>query len=344
MKKLALVLLLLIILCGNSFGQDSNQVCIASVVPDQTDDMDARTLNMLQTRMESVTSQNGFSTTQNGSFVMYPVVNVLESEVIEGGLRNYFKQTVELSLFVCQETTRTGFGSHTVSLTGTGFTRNEALRNAFQKLNPSDPDIVRWLSKCREKIQEYYTSNCSQIIASAKVLGVAGKYDEALALLDTYPNTLEGYNKVVETQLQFYDKMAREQCSVLLARAESAISVQEYVEASQILADISFDSPCSSEAALLLNRLNTELKEAQEAEQRAAIEAEERERAERIHREDAERAERIHREDADREMEDRQNRREYQLERARIKAIHGIAVAYYKSRPKVTYNYYRFGY
>lgn len=333
MKKVTLLFLLVIMVCCNSFGQEYKLVSIASVVPDQAEGMDVHTLKMLQTRMDAITSQNGFSTTQNGSFVMYPVVNVLESETIEGGLRNYFKQTIEVSLFVCQETTRVGFGSHTLRLNGTGFTPSEALRNAFQKINPSDPGIVRWLNKCREKIQDYYTSNCERIIASAKVLCAAGKYGEALASLDTYPNTLTGYDQIVETQLQLYAQMTREQCSILLARAEAAISIQEYAEASQILSDISTDSPCADEAALLLNKIRTELKKAQEAEQRAAVEAEKRERAERIHREDAVR-----------EMADRQSRREYQLERTRIKAIHGIAVAYYNSRPKVSYNYYRFGY
>lgn len=327
MKRLFLLVVLLVgVACASAQEKAKvNMLCIASVIPDQQGNIDTKTLQLLETRMEATTAANGFSTTQNGSFVMYPIINVLKCDKIEGGLRNYMNMEVEVTLFVCQQSTRAQYGSLALTLKGQGLTYNEAMRDAFQKITPSDGQITSWLDGCKKKIVQYFETNCDQMIASALQLSNEERYDEAFGLLETFPATVAGYNKIVDAEFEIYNECCRNQCSLLIAQAESAIAVQNYIGAAQILADISMDSPCSREATALRRTIDEEIKLAEAEEKAEALAAEERERAERTEI---------------RKMEDRRNYREYKLKQARINAIQGIASAYYKSLPKVTYNYY----
>lgn len=325
MKRLFLLVVLLVGFAYASAqeGADVSKICIASVVPDQQENVDAKTFQLLETRMEATTAANGFSTTQNGSFVMYPVINVLKCNKIEGGLRNYMNMEVEVTLFVCQQSTRAQYGSLALTLKGQGQTYDEAMRDAFKKITPSNSQITSWLDGCKKKIVQYFETNCDQMIASAYTLSKEDRYDEAFGLLETFPATVAGYNKIVDAKFEIYDECCRNQCSLLLAQAESAIAVQNYTGAAQILADISMDSPCSREATALRRTIDVEIKQAEAEEKAEALAAEERERAERTEI---------------RKMEDRRNYREYKLKQARINAIQDIASAYYKSLPKVTYS------
>lgn len=327
MKRFFLLLALLAGACYASAQEsaDVSKICIASVVPDRMEEIGTKTLQLLETRMDAITAAGGFSTTQNGSFVMYPVINVLKCNKVEGGLRNYMNMEVEVTLFVCQQSTRAKFGSLALTLKGQGLTYDEAMRDAFQKIIPSNSQISSWLETCKKKIAQYFESNCDQMIATALLLSNEERYDEAFGLLATFPTMVAGYDKITDAEFKIYNECCRTQCSLLLAQAESAIAVQKYIDAAQILADISMDSPCSKEATALRRTIDEEIKLAEAVEKADALAAEERERAERAEI---------------RKMEDRRNYRKYKLEQARINAILGIASAYYKSLPKVAYNYY----
>ena len=48
--------------------------------------------SLLQSKLDKVLTNSGVAT-NGGDFVLYPVVNVIEESLIEGGIKNFYKVT-----------------------------------------------------------------------------------------------------------------------------------------------------------------------------------------------------------------------------------------------------------
>lgn len=284
--------------------QQSENLTIGVIVPEQDDEIDYKAFKLLQTKMENLMLANGISSMMNGGFVMYPVVNIIKTEVIEGGMKNITVTNVDVSLYIRQLATGMAFGNITQSLKGSGGNISEAVRNAFSKLSPSNKEVSAFIASGKQKIMDYYKSNLKTIISRANSLAAAGQYEEALAWLMTYPESLGGYDEILATSVVIYKQYQNASCSQFIQQARGALAMKDYQQAIECLNGIDAGSKCGKEVVTLM------------AQVKSAIE----------------------KEDADaRRMYEKEMNAAVSLESKRINAVKEVAKAYYSNQPVIHY-------
>ena len=208
----------------------------------------------------------GISSSVNGGIILYPEVNILSKQLVEGGLRNITIVELELSLFVKQVMTQTLFGSCSKVLKGSGRTFSDAVCNAFINIKPQDEVYGNFLKQSKEKIVRYYWDNKDNIINQARKLGTAQQYEEALALLMTYPQNLNGAEDVWKAAVDIYKKYQNQKCSQLILQAKGFVTSQDYDEAISVLSQIDVESSCYSEALNILKQIDKSIRDDQREE------------------------------------------------------------------------------
>lgn len=289
----------------------SDKINLGVVLPDDFEGIDAKAFKMLNTKIEQMLANNGVASNANGNFVILPVINLISNDLIEGGMQNFWKIEMELSLNIVQLTTGKVFGYKTFNLKGSGKSTAEAGKACFGKLNPRDPSLGPFIAESKAKIEDYYVSNRVAIMNAAKQKAAQQEYEEAIASLYCYPQGIQGSNEVNKLLAQLYRQYQSERCGEIIMQAKSALASQNYDEALGLLADIDPASSCASQASALQSQVSRQIR----SEQRAAAAAEEADK-----------------------------KRQYNLEQRRISAVENIAKAYYNRRQptyNVVYNSYR---
>lgn len=265
MKKI-LVILLFLYLNVCIYAQSVFDINIGIVVPEQQEDIKSDAFNLLKTKLKTVTAQNGISSDSFGTFVIYPTVNILDNQLIEGGMRNIYTTEIELSLFVKQVSNNAVFGSCSKTLKGSGRNITDAVKNAFSKINPKDNDYSLFFEQSKNKIRQYYSTNKTAMINKAKSMAKMQQYEQALALLMTYPETLEGIEDIQDTAIDIYKEYQNSKCNDLILKSKSAIATQDYETAATLLSEIDSESICSNEAKTLMKSIEQKIKEDQKQE------------------------------------------------------------------------------
>lgn len=301
MKRIFLIIALLLPLLAYS------QVNVTLVVPDhQQGELNPQSFRLLKTRLEQLMSKCGVQSGYDATIVMYPVVTILNKEVVGGGMEKLFRYNIELTLNVVQPDAQTAFGAESWNLSGNGFSASKAMVSAINQLSPNDPKFKNFVDMMKQRVSDYYVANRAAIMAKAKSLAAQGQYEEAMGILSAYPQGVSGAKEVNSLLINVYKQYSTANCSQMINQARASFAGQRYDEALAILADVDASSSCASQAKALENQINSRIV----TEQRRA-EA----------------------------RQERAEQREASLEKARLNAARDIAVAYYKrSQPKITYN------
>lgn len=247
---------------GNVFPQQvetSGNVSVCVVVPERSEYLTSSQLNRLQTKLEQITVVNGVAALSNSSFVVYPVFEVNESKLIEGGLKNVVKTSAGLTLFIRQLDSHLIINSVSMNLHGTGFSKDESIINALLSVNPQDASLKSFIAEGKQRIIRYYKDNYTNIKTKAKALAGQQQYEAALALLMSYPEELPGYESIINDAITIYTQYINYNCSRLLSDAKGLVAVNDYDGAVSLLSQIDPSSKCSKEATALVLSIQKEI-------------------------------------------------------------------------------------
>lgn len=264
MKIFLVILVVLQISSGVLLGQTQGSISISVVVPTQQITMDKNTFSILKSRIESIMASNGVSSASYGGIVMYPVVNVVGQEMVETGMKNMHVIDLELNLYIKQIITETTFGSTSIICRGSGYSLDEAKRNAMTKIKATDTRIKSFIHTAKEKIYQYYGTNTDAIITKAESMAHMEDFEGAIALLSTYPETLPDYGKIANVMMTVYDKYLSKYCEQTLMQATNAFNLKKYDIAADYLSHINMQSSCAEDAKKLSSSIKEQI-ELQEA-------------------------------------------------------------------------------
>lgn len=303
MKRLLMLAVVIATMATSGFAKGVN---IGVVVPDQTTDgVSASAFKSLGTKLERMISSNGGTTENSGNIVLFPVLNFVKDDLIEGGMRNINNIEIELTIKAVSMNANTVFGTVTWTLQGKGYGKSQAVQEAFNKLASSDQKFAKFYETVTPKIEKYFVANRSSLLAKAKSLAAQGQYEEGMAMLYDYPQGAAGYNEVQTTISSIYKQCLKANCSKAIQQARARFAVQDYEGAVALLSDVEATSGCATEANALSNQIRQKINSDQKAE---------------------------------RQQELSRQRIAASVEKARINAVSNMVSAYYRSRPRVTYN------
>ncbi|MCH5318853.1 MAG: hypothetical protein J1E38_03995 [Paramuribaculum sp.] len=276
--------------------------------PQDDSNIDESNSKLLLNRLHGIL--NSSDITDDGSdFVIVPKISTLSEDIIEGGMKNIYQLDIELTLEVLQLSTQKTFGTTSIDLNGYGMRyKKAAIKDALGKIKKSDKQLNAFFQETKKKIIDYYEKNSASILSSASTAASNGDYEQAIAILTSFPTGIKGSEDAQKKLMEVYNKYQTHNCKQIILQAKSAISVKNYNAALSLLSSIDSDSSCSSEATSLISSINKEVR-ASEAQARA----------------DAQRREQM--------AHDDQVRREqmaYNLTKTRINAAKEVAKAYYQ--------------
>ncbi|MCM1070924.1 MAG: hypothetical protein NC210_03855 [[Clostridium] fimetarium] len=301
MKKTLLSLLLCAATFCASFAQT---IPIGIAIPTSDTSMDAATSKALVNKVQAILTKNGMG--DSGSdFVLVPSIQIDEDDIIESGMVNLFKVAGSLNLALTQISTDKVFGSVSIPIRGTGKrSKATAMKSAASSVNVNNPDITRFLEQSKQNVIDYYTKNHSSIIGKARTAASTGDYDQALAILASFPDGMPREKEINAEIEKTYKLYLTHNCREIILQAKGALAKKEYDYANSLLADIDPNSPCYSDAVAMTNSMSKEIRQT-EAQERAA--------------------------------QERREQRALDLQKTRINAVRDVAKAYYqRTYPKYT--------
>lgn len=268
MKK---ILFLIVVLMLSFSLRAQNEITIGLIMPEEElNGIKPDAYKLLQTKLEKMLTTSGVSS-YGGDFVMYPTVNIVEENLIEGGIKNFFKVKIELNLNIVNLSSSTLFSSESWPLTGTAERwRSDAVRNAFTQLKGTDPRFKAFVDVTKKKICEYYETNKAAILSKASTLASTGEYEEALAVLSVYPSQVSGYNEAQELMQKIYLQYVNANAARIMNEARAAYAIKDYANAVELAAQIPSESSYYKEAKTIIDQIRATVnKEQDEANARA---------------------------------------------------------------------------
>lgn len=282
----------------------------------------------LENKLNQITTSFGLGGNEyNPRFVITVVPNVLSKEIISGA-PTLISQNIDFTLYIGDGIDNTMFSSVNISTTGVGENINKSYIEAIKGINVNDIKIKNFINDGKDKIINYYASNCDIFLAKAEALAKQGKYDEAIYELNSIPPASKNcYSKCQDRLILYFQQKIDSECAEKINQAKSiwtsAQNSDAVQRASKILISIHTMSNCKQEVTNLLNTMRTKI----EADERAAWEFKVKQYEDEVRRE--EELLRYSREDA---------AREFELKKARNEAFKQVAIEFAKNLPKTINN------
>lgn len=252
MKKIFFLLLLLG--CSCLIHAQTDNVYISVAMPNDCI-LDSNTKSILKNKLLQILSVKGVASTECGAIIIVPEVNIINSNYVYGGMRQIFSVELGMTLTVRNMVTNTVFNTIQITSKGEGYSDNEAKRSAINKIDVLNADYLRFVEITKLKISDYYRNNTVALITKANTLASQQLFDEALALLSTYPESLPEYTKISNAMTSIFKKCQTQYCSQILLSAQAAYSKHDYVEAAELISMIDAQSSCAEQAKILLNSI-----------------------------------------------------------------------------------------
>lgn len=260
MKKIIIILFIGIMpLMGigqSSLGKtdDMGRIAIAAIVPSESG-VPAGAQRILQSKMTQIATQNGLSAVEGVQFAMIPMVSVISQEVTPTA-PPMVTLNMEISFYIVDAKSKAIFNQTSVVLKAVGKTEEAAYSQGFKNVNPRQGQFRGFVDKAKEKIIEYYNSQCDVIISSAQTLAGQKKYDEALATLFNVPDvSRECFEKCMGISLDIYQAYSDQMCNEYLSGAKAAWAGKDLITVEENLGKITPDMACYSDAQVLLETI-----------------------------------------------------------------------------------------
>ena len=316
MKKILLSLLMIIgynAYSQNALGKsdDAARITLAAYVPQQIDKMPDAARSILANKLNQIVTQNGMGGAANNErFIITANVNVISKD-LTATAPPMTALVLEVTLYIGDGFVGTKFSSTSINVKGVGESETKAYISALKGISPTNSNIQSFVGNGKSKIIEYYNSKCDFIIKEAQTLVSQNNFEEAIFKLTSVPEVCkECYDKCMDAVGPIYQKQIDRECKSKLMEANTAWNAAQDSYgadiAGGILAQIDPNASCYKEALALSNKIAQRIKEIDQRDWKLQL----------------------------KEQQDNVD-----IQKATIKAIRDIGVAYGNGQPKtVTYN------
>jgi len=296
---------------------DFGRIVLNTYLPDEIDLTD-EARKLLSNKLNQVTSNNGIGGNQvNPRFIITAAVNVGSKDII-GGPPQMIAQNIDVTLYIGDAITNTMYSNVTLSLKGVGTNENKAFIESFKGINSNNKEVIEFLEAGKNKIINYYSTNCDFIIKDAQTLVNQEKYDEAIYQLSLVPDAdcKRKFNDAKASWAATQNHTGAEKAGDILSTINPLASCQPEIN----------DFIKSVEAKLKADEKERWLFKMKQYADKIAMEKEQVRIAE----------EKSKRDDTYREI---QSQRNSELDEIRINSYREVAIEHAKNQPKsVTYN------
>ena len=253
-----LIFLISIPLCFNAQNNkgksdDFGRIALQTVIPENSE-APAAAARILKTKMTQITTKNGLSSMGN-RFTMYPQIDILTQDITPSAPPMH-AYTLSVTLYISDLETQTIFSSTNLTLKGVGKNEAKAYISALKMLNAKRPEVKGFVEEGKNRIIEYYNSQCDFILKEATAAAGRKEYDQAIYDLLLVPDVCKDcFMQAMDLTNEIYMQKLNNECQEMLALARVAKSNDKYDEAANHLAPILPDVDCYADAQILLKEI-----------------------------------------------------------------------------------------
>lgn len=314
MRK-SIVLVNLLFLCLFLFAQndlgkadDAARIAMTAYV-DPGLSFNREVQKQLANKMNAILTKQGIAGSGNQRFIITANAEILSEDIVVT-TKEMYQYELNINFIVGDGIEGTKFAMASQTVKGLGETKADAYVQAFRKIKPNDPVFQDMIDEAKAKIIEYYNSKCDFIITQAKTMAQKQDYDGAIYKLMSVPDVCKDcYAKCMEEAQVIYKAKIDDECARMLAEARNIWGAGQDISAADaagtILSQINPASKCYSDAVKLSNDIAKRVKELDQREWNLML---------------------------------KQQQDAVDIEKANIKAVRDIGVAYGSHQQPVTYN------
>ncbi|HPD94356.1 MAG: hypothetical protein H6537_02460 [Bacteroidales bacterium] len=242
----------------NSQGKtdDLGRIALAALVPDQAEGIPQGAKQMLVNKMSQVATQNGLgASAENPRFCIVPLVTVLSKEITPTAPPMQ-ALNLEVTFYIVDAASQNIFSQTSITVKGVGQTEDKAFIQALKGVNVKAGQFRGFVEKGKEKIIEYYNSQCDVVLKGAQALAGQKKYEEALYILLSVPDVCrECFDKSMDLSTEIYQQYANYKCTEYMAGAKAAWANMNTDKAAEFLGKITPDMECYNDAVQLVEEI-----------------------------------------------------------------------------------------
>jgi tetratricopeptide (TPR) repeat protein len=267
MKKIYLSLLAVLI-SVNCLAQDLNsdfgKISLIVILPENKD-IPAEARQLLATRLQQIVTQNGIASSDwNDRFAITARTSVVQKDITPTNPPR-ISQRLEVTFMIGDVIENKIYETASITLTGVGANETRAFVSAFQNINPTNRIFSEMIEKAKEKIVQYYNTNCDEHFQRAKLLEANQQFAEAIYTLMQVPNVnVECYNNAQNLALELLTKKINFEGEVLLRQAQAhwtrANTLEGATRALALLAGINPTANCQPQVETLIGEINEKLR------------------------------------------------------------------------------------
>jgi len=309
--------ILLISIHQFAFGQtnagtqaDISNIAISVYIPDQVENISDISKNALEQKLNQLVANNGMSGVSGSErFILTANISV-QSKELTPTAPSLTALNMAVTFIIGDIVEGKKYASATVYCKGAGENETKAYNQAIKSMSISNPELLKFIALAKNRIIDYYESRCDFIMKEAQAYANQDKFDLAIYTLSKVPQVSKAcYEKCLSMVLPIYKKKINLECETILRNAKSKWSSAQTIESASEIANmisrIPMGSSCDTEVKSFVDVVAKQVKTLQNRDWDFAI---------KVYND------------------------EVSLQRATIKAIRDIGVAYGNNQPSHTYD------
>jgi hypothetical protein len=243
---------------------DAGRLALTPWIPPAIEGIPEGAKSLLKTKLSSIATQNGMTGGNSPRFIITANLNVLTKDITPTA-PPMTAVTLEVTLCIGDGINGTKFASTSINVKGVGSNENKAYIEAVKQIRPDNAAIQSFVTNGKNKVIEYYNTQCDFIIKTAETAASVGNYEEALYQLTSVPDVCKTcFDKCMTAAGPMYKKYLDKQCKVLLSQARNAWNASQNVDganaASEYLGQIDPDAACYKDAVALQKEIAARIK------------------------------------------------------------------------------------
>lgn len=266
------ILIILAMLFVSHYAKSQNQLgksddlarlSLTAVVPDELKNIPTESKKMLTNKLNNIAAKNGLAgSATNPRFIITANANI-ETKDITPTAPPKTAITLSITFYIADAVSQIIFASTQISAKGVGNNETKAYNSALNSIAPTNTQIRAMIEEGKEKILEYYNSQCDIILKEAQSKADMKDFGYSFYILTSVPTvSKECYDKAMEMIPIVYKQYIDWKCDNDLTKAKAFWSQKDYTNALAHLAEISVESKCYEPAEILMKEIEVNLTEA----------------------------------------------------------------------------------
>ncbi|MFT7442318.1 MAG: hypothetical protein ACI9Q3_000686 [Maribacter sp.] len=245
--------------------KDIDLIAIAPYVSSQIEYLPSSARVNLENKLDKIITSSGYSSSIgfDSRFILTPNITVVNKNIVAGAPPKV-ALVLDVTFYVGDGVSGLKYGSTSIEAKGVGTNETKAYNSAIRRIGSNNKELKKLLEDSKNKIVNYFNSNCNNILKEADNYANLNQYDDALSVLNSIPKETSKCYSLASYKLRpIYKRKIDSECKIYITKAENAwnfgLDFDAAKNAGEFLSEIDPASSCYADAKKIFDLINKSL-------------------------------------------------------------------------------------